>query len=598
MNYPRDYRQSLEWRAKLLDQCEADEQYKAYVKDLFHRDVLFAFNAFFFTLDVRKRPQHHQPFVTWAFQDKTLLKMKESIDFGQDILIEKSRDMGASWMVIGLFTWFWLDPRGGYDFLLGSRIEDYVDKRGDMRTLMEKVRYLLDRLPPWLRPKGFSREKHDNYMRIFNPESGSSITGESNNPNFSTGGRYAAILLDEFAKWESSDKSAWTAAGDATPCRIPVSTPFGAAGQYYELAMDGKTEKVTLHWSLHPEKGAESYCRWPKEDVLHDIQLVRSPWFDLECARRTDTEIAQELQIDYVGAGRPVFDGKAGKSLLWYHNEYRQNPPKPKYYDLENEVYVPELIHGDQRNILLMFQDPDPAADYIIVADVAEGLEHGDYSPIGVINCQTLNLDAVHHAQTNEVLLASYIKKTADLYSNPDSSIMPPLVVIETNGPGLATFDRCVLLDVPNLFMMPRYDTTKGTTTYKKGWRTDAYSRQEIIASLREYLTNRTGHVNYLPLIRECMTFVRNRTGKAEAKEGCNDDLVMMFGIGLCAFQACPAPPRKAAKPVVKELNDIMAQNTNDIEKRTDVKSLQEQCFDDCMRKKKQQESVFDDLFY
>ena len=253
----------MAWRRNLLAKCAKDPLFRERTRELFFRDPLFAFNAFFFTYDPRKRPLHQQPFCTYPHQDEHILGLVDAINDGHDYLTEKSRDMGATWDVVGTFVWFWLNPSGGSDFLCGSRIEDYVDKKGDMRTLLEKARYIVYRLPGWLRPKGFRKNVHDNFMRLWNPETGASITGESNNPNFSTGGRYAGILFDEFAKWESSDESAWTAAGDASPCRIPVSTPFGAGGQYYVLATDGKTKKVTLHWTLHPEKRAGLYCVWP-----------------------------------------------------------------------------------------------------------------------------------------------------------------------------------------------------------------------------------------------------------------------------------------------------------------------------------------------
>ncbi len=126
---PKTYRDNLEWRRKILLRSKLQPGFQAKVKELFHRDIIFAFNAFFYTLDVRRRPKHHQPFCTYPYQDNVLLQLVNHIDQGEDLPIEKSRDMGASWMIIMVFIWFWLKPEGGTDFLLGSRIEDYVDKR-------------------------------------------------------------------------------------------------------------------------------------------------------------------------------------------------------------------------------------------------------------------------------------------------------------------------------------------------------------------------------------------------------------------------------------------------------------------------------------
>jgi len=331
-NYPKDYKENLAWRAKLLQLAHESPEQRLMLKRLFLEDPLFAFNAFFFTYDPRQHEQHQQPFCTYPFQDDTILTLCDHIQRGKDLLIEKSRDMGASWMVLGVFVWFWLNPIGGGDFLLGSRIQDYVDEKGNMRTLMEKCRYIINKLPKWLKPKGYKSSLHDNFMKLRNPETNASITGESNNPNFSTGGRYKAILLDEFAKWEHTDRSAWSDAGDASPCRIPISTPFGAGGQYYDLVTDGTKKKLVLHWSLHPKKGEGAYCVWPKPpwvdksvrvdsttwwpDPSRTIgSVLRSTWYDEEFIRRTPLEVAQNLDIDYLGAGNPVFDGQPGMRI-------------------------------------------------------------------------------------------------------------------------------------------------------------------------------------------------------------------------------------------------------------------------------------------
>ncbi len=118
--YPKEHRENLEWRYKILLKAKEDREYRIAVRELFFRDPLFAFNAFFYTFDPRKRPFHHQPFCTYEFQDETILALVKQINAGEDIVLEKSRDMGCSWMIILVFLWFWLNPSGGADFLLGS----------------------------------------------------------------------------------------------------------------------------------------------------------------------------------------------------------------------------------------------------------------------------------------------------------------------------------------------------------------------------------------------------------------------------------------------------------------------------------------------
>jgi len=124
------------------------------------------------------------PFLLFDVQKDAVKRICEAIDKGDDILIEKSRDMGISWIVISVFLYYWWKPQAGNDFLLGSRKYDYVDKRGALDTLFQKFRYSLYKLHDTMKPLGFEENKHDNVGFIQNPESGSYARGEANNENF------------------------------------------------------------------------------------------------------------------------------------------------------------------------------------------------------------------------------------------------------------------------------------------------------------------------------------------------------------------------------------------------------------------------------
>lgn len=548
--FPKNYRENLEWRHEMLAKASESESFRVHLKEYFFRNPLFAFNAFFFTLDVRKRPHHHQPFCTYSFQDDVILDLVEAIRTGtasepQDRLQEKSRDMGVSWITLSTFVWFWLNPSGGADFLLGSRIEDYVDKKGDMRTLFEKARYLFYRLPWWLQPEGFNPKSHDNFMKLVNPESGSTITGESNNPNFSTGGRYAAILMDEFAKWESTDESAWTAAGDATPVRIAVSTPFGAAGKFYELAQDPKIKKHTLHWSLHPEKAAGLYCVYPKSELASETvdhnnwYGLRSPWYDRQCQRRGPTEIAQELDIDYIGAGRPIFDGQAGKRVLILLKTRRDPVKYLKVPYGTTEIEEVEAV-SENDDYVVVYEEPRKDRTYLASCDIAEGKEDGDYSVCKILCRESQSVVASYYSQIDEVQFSRIITAMTKYYTNREDEGIYPWWAVETNGPGLSVFDLLVEVhDLPNPFLMPRFDVTKQSVSYRKGWWTDTNSRRTLVGNIKKWLLGGVGWAD-TRCCSEMTTFVYSKSGKAEAKPGAHDDEVMCLGIGLTVNEIAP----------------------------------------------------------
>lgn len=584
MTYPKEHKDNLAWRREVLLRCKEDLVYREKCRALFFKDPLYAFNCFYWTFDVRKKPNHHIPFCTYDYQDVVILDLVEAIKTSttmnpQDRLIEKSRDMGVSWIVILVFEYLWLQPEGGYDFLLGSRIEDYVDKKGDMRTLFEKARYNLYRLPVWLQPKGFNPKAHDNFMRLINPETGASITGESNNPSFSTAGRYAAILFDEFGKWENNDEKAWTSSGDASPCRIPVSTPWGAAGKFYALVCDPKIKKHTLHWSRHPDKRDGMYCVYPKPikaaevvDEDHWIGL-RSEWYDAQTLDRSRTarDVAQELDIDYIGAGNPVFDGPAGDRIATL---LRSDKTPVSYLRHISQTYDFEEVQNpyEHMDYVLIYEKPDGRWNYVVAVDVAEGKETGDYSVVKILKRETRSVVATFAAHLDEVSLAWLIAGLCQMYSHAKRE---PWWAVETNGPGLALFDLLVEMhDVPNPFLMPIYDTVKESVSYRKGWWTSVSSRRALVGGLKEWLSEGQGWCDPR-CAREMTTFVIDKTGKACAKEGANDDEVMCFGIALQVDKMAPDEEVFRGKP--KEIEQFQREVTF-VKKKEDLPSLEERC--------------------
>jgi len=313
-NYPypkfdkeKDYiNDNLAYREKIETKAIEDIEFQALLLSMSHEDVLWWFNTFAWTFNPRL-DQPHLPFVTYPFQDDFILKVVECVEEGKDLFLEKSRDMGVSWMVLTVFVWGWLFR--GWDLRVGSRIRDYVDKGGDMNSLFEKMRYILDRLPLWMLPTKFENKRGTQYnafCRLVNPLEKNTIVGESTNPNFARGGRSKAILYDEFAFWNCADE-AWTGGADTTNCRIVVSTVNGLGNRFADIAhdMDMDIERMKMHWRLHPFKDEQ--------------------WYQKECERRTPQEVAQELDISYeASASGVVYESfhkvPIGNSMLFDYN--------------------------------------------------------------------------------------------------------------------------------------------------------------------------------------------------------------------------------------------------------------------------------------
>lgn len=236
------------------------------------------------TFDPRNGPPlpRIMPFRLFKRQEDLVIFIYELVRDKASGLIEKARDMGASWLCCAISVWLWLFWDGtavGW----GSRKEDLVDKQGDMSAIFPKIRMIIDNLPPWMRPRGYKPKVHAAFMKIINPENGSTITGEAGD-NIGRGGRTTIFFKDESAHYERPELIE-AALGDNTNSQVDISSVNGTANVFYRRRMagvvwrrdmilpKGKTRVFIMDWRDHPNKTQEWYdqrrAKYEAEALLH-----------------------------------------------------------------------------------------------------------------------------------------------------------------------------------------------------------------------------------------------------------------------------------------------------------------------------------------
>ena len=145
---PKEPGRNLDYRMRLLDLATKSEDVRQQLWCMSSRDRLFFINSFCYVYEPRSSAI--LPFLTWDFQDRCILLLEDAIG-KQDLGMEKSRDMGATWIVLTTFFWKWMFRRR-QAYGLVSRNEDAVDKKDDPDCLMWKLDFLLENLPHWMRP--------------------------------------------------------------------------------------------------------------------------------------------------------------------------------------------------------------------------------------------------------------------------------------------------------------------------------------------------------------------------------------------------------------------------------------------------------------
>lgn len=333
---PTDRRENLKWRLKVCRRAMVDAEFRADVLQMCKDDPIFWVQLFCFVYEPRanknsKYKARVLPFILWPHQVRVAQEILACWG-GRDVLIEKSRAEGASWLtlMLGLHSWLF-DPL----FTMGpiSKDADSVDKRGDMSAQMPKLDWQLGRLPSWMRPQGFKPLRHRTDFKLMNPDNGSIITGYAATGDAASGGRTTVFMMDELAKFpKGSDYEVLDSTQAVTDCRVFVSTPKGDVGAFFDKAHDGETVKVLLDWKENPTKNAGLYrvdegqivelspIEPAYREQLHDIhrrleekgfrieKTVRSEWYNTQCLRSNPLSVAQEIDHNYGKSAEKAFE--------------------------------------------------------------------------------------------------------------------------------------------------------------------------------------------------------------------------------------------------------------------------------------------------
>lgn len=390
------YTEKLLKRARIQENCAKDPYAALAAIELCTKDPIFFIENFLWTFDPRKSHQpNHLPFFLFPYQEDLVTYIVEHIRKGKDLYIDKSRDMGVTWILQAVLFWFWRFD-DSFSGLAGSRKEDLVDNN-TRDSLFGIYDYYLDNLPKYMLPKRWNKGKHRRSMKLTNPENFNLITGESMNPDFGRQSRKTVAIFDEFAFWDYA-KEAWAAAGDTTPCRIAVTTPNGF-NYAAKLRESGQVDVRSLHWKLHPLKDEE--------------------WYKDQCSRRTEEEIAQELDISYqkslVGRVYPEWS-----NIKWGDYLYDNNLPLFVSWDFgltDNTAIIWYQVDRNQVRIIDCYSNAGKTIDFyipFITGEVVSDLGKYTHKDLAVIAEHKQWRPAVHYGDpagrfTNQVVDKSVI---------------------------------------------------------------------------------------------------------------------------------------------------------------------------------------------
>jgi phage terminase large subunit len=227
--------------------------------ELCRRDVLYWFANWAWTYDPRAAEQGtaHIPLDLFPRQIEMVKWLDARVAMREDGLLEKSRDIGFTWVAGGYALHKWLF-QPGFKTTFGSRKGEYVDRIGDPDSIFEKIRMMLRALPGWMLPENFKAFEHDHHMLMLNPQNENTIRGEGGD-EMGRGGRSSIYFIDEAAFIERAERvEASTSAN--SDVRIWGSSVQGMGNLFARKRFGGglRPDQIfRFHWTDDPRKTQE-----------------------------------------------------------------------------------------------------------------------------------------------------------------------------------------------------------------------------------------------------------------------------------------------------------------------------------------------------
>ncbi len=536
---PKDRKKNLKLRRGILREASRDAGFRALMVDRCRNDILWYVNLFCWTYNPRLKVKV-VPFITWPFQDLAFLTILDHIERKRDLVIEKSRDMGASWICVTAIEWLWHFEEWTQSLVV-SREGELVDgKTPD--ALFWKIDFLHRWQPDWLMPRWNPRlDRTKRYAE--NPDTNSTITGQATTEKIGIGGRATVGLLDEFSRvdrgFEVRDGTA-----DTTDCRIFNSTHTGPGTAFHAIATSGATDKIIMHWSEHPEKSRGKYrynqdknqvevldptFHFPADfDFVMDgspaggpFPGIRSPWYDAECNRRgSKRAIAMDLDIDVTGSVSQFFDALMIATLIakyalppfWQGDlSYDHTTGRP-----EGEAPLIPVDGGPLRLWLPLTARNRPApGPYAIAADVASGTG-ATPSCLSVLNCKT-GEKVAEYANPHIVpeKFAIFTVALCWLFSDTDGN--GARLAWEVPGPGVTFGMKVQELGYGNVYYREANpNLAGGKISDTPGWHANNTSKLSVLEEYRAALHARQFINRSEKALDECRSFKYTTSGFVE----------------------------------------------------------------------------------
>ena len=179
---------------------------------------------------------------------------------------------------------------------------------------------------------------------------------------------------------------------------------------------------------------------------------------------------------------------------------------------------------------------------YVIGGDIAEGLPHGDFTSLDVVEQLSGEQVAQWHGNIHP-------EQAGDLMAAMGKRYNLAWLVPERNNNGLTTVTRLVNLDYKRLYVENVVEHPPARPRKRYGFVTSSKTKPLMINQMVAELDDGTHGIKCKETFGEMLTFKHHDDGKLGAIEGAWDDRVLSMALASYARRVLPMPAIETRTP-------------------------------------------------
>jgi hypothetical protein len=394
---------------------------------------------------------------------------------------------------------------------------------------MDRVKFMLDKLPSWMKPGVYKRTTTELTFAIESKDARGSVSlGGLNStiksipttPDAGQSKTISLLVMDESALnrycreiWSAAKPTLEHSDGQAIVISNPTKTMPGWSWtrDIYTGSMRNENEfaRIFLDPFCVPGRGPDFIEQQRRAGLDDDDIVMQYP--------QTEQEAVSVLGGSYFGRVLGKFVPRKGEV---------------GNLTLKNDQYI---FEPEERGIVEVWEHPAKnwSNRYAIGSDISEGTNNTAsvayvYDRSGckyVARMRSSKVDADDWAR----LLIDLAKYYGNAYIGP-----------ERTGAGITTVIALQKAKYPFLYFRQRPGSMKGEYVLEYGWPETNEQKQILADDLRRYMRDTMTDVPCALLLDECSTFIRHDNGRLAHEEGKLDDCVIAAGISIQVSQLMP----------------------------------------------------------